>query len=64
MAECGISNSMHSRPLNDTVAQTGPGIPDDALLEGEEIAAPVDDATIERVREQLDQLSDAPAKPK
>lgn len=26
----GISNGPNSRPLDDTVAQTGPGIPDDA----------------------------------
>ena len=61
MAERGISDGTNSRPLNDTVAQTGPGIPDDALLEGEEIAPPVDDETVARVREQLDHLvEDAP----
>jgi len=30
----GISNGPNSRPLNDTVAQTGPGIPDDATATG------------------------------
>lgn len=27
----GISNGTNSRPLNDTIAETGPGIPDDAV---------------------------------
>ncbi len=30
----GISNGPNSRPLDDTVAQTGPGIPDDAASPG------------------------------
>lgn len=63
MAQRGISNGPNSRPLDDTVAQTGPGIPDDALLPGEEIDPPVDDAVVERVREQLDQLGETPSKP-
>ncbi len=63
MAERGISNGTNSRPLNDTVAQTGPGIPDDALLPGEEIDPPVDDATVERVRDQLDQIGEKRSKP-
>ena len=63
MAQRGISNGTNSRPLNDTVAQTGPGIPDDALLEGEEIAPAVDDATVERVRDQLDQMGEKRSKP-
>jgi hypothetical protein len=63
MAGRGISNGPNSRPLDDTVAQTGPGIPDDALLEGEEIAPPVDDAVVERVRDQLDRMGEKPPKP-
>ncbi len=63
MAERGISNGANSRPLNDTVAQTGPGIPDDALLPGEEIDPPVDEATVERVRDQLDQIGEKRSKP-
>lgn len=31
----GISNGPNSRPLDDTVATTGPGLPDDALAQGE-----------------------------
>ncbi|HEX8388707.1 MAG TPA: hypothetical protein VF636_06795 [Sphingomonas sp.] len=63
MAQRGISNGTNSRPLDDTVAQTGPGIPDDALLPGEEIEPPVEDATVARVREQLDHLSEHGAEP-
>ena len=52
-AERGISNGPNSRPLDDTVAETGPGIADDAVLEGE--LAPGDlgadaDAQVERLR--------------
>ena len=63
MAERGISNGTNSRPLNDTVAQTGPGIPDDALLPGEELDAPVDEAVVERVRDQLDHMGEKRSKP-
>ena len=31
----GISNGTNSRPLNDTIAETGPGIADDARADGE-----------------------------
>lgn len=31
----GISTGPNSRPLDDTVGETGPGIPDDAVMEGE-----------------------------
>ena len=38
----GIDNGANSRPLNDTVAQTGPGIPDDAASEGYDPVAEAD----------------------
>ena len=41
----GADTGPNSRPLNDTVAQTGPGIPDDAASEGYD---PVADAETER----------------
>ena len=63
MADRGNSTGTNSRPLDDTVAQTGPGIPDDALLPGEEIAPPIDDATVERVRDQLDHIGEKRSKP-
>lgn len=44
----GVSTGPNSRPLNDTVGETGPGIPDDAVLDGElapgEIGAGADEA--------------------
>jgi len=40
----GIDTGANSRPLNDTVAQSGPGIPDDAASEGYD---PVADAALE-----------------
>lgn len=42
--ERGISNGVNSRPLDDTIAGTGPGIADDALAPGEELLkAPTDE---------------------
>lgn len=40
----GIDTGPNSRPLNDTLAQSGPGIPDDAASEGYD---PVADAAVE-----------------
>lgn len=40
----GINTGPNSRPLNDTIAGTGPGIQDDALAPGEEMpTAPTDE---------------------
>ena len=36
----------NARPLNDTIAGTGPGIPDDALAPGEELPTPPTDAEV------------------
>ena len=35
MTARGGSNGPNSRPLDDTVGETGPGIPDDAVMDGE-----------------------------
>jgi hypothetical protein len=43
-----ISNGPNDRPLNETIADTGPGIPDEALAPGEELPEPPSD---EQVRE-------------
>ena len=44
----GISSGANARPLDDTMGETGPGIPDDAVLDGElgpgEIGAGADEA--------------------
>ncbi|WP_294393337.1 hypothetical protein [uncultured Sphingomonas sp.] len=45
----------NARPLNDTIAGTGPGIPDDALAPGEnELPQPPSDAEVEAVARALD----------
>ena len=44
----GVSTGPSGRPLNDTLAETGAGIPDDAVLDGElapgELGAGADEA--------------------
>ena len=35
MPDTATSNGTNARPLDDTIAGTGPGIPDDALMPGE-----------------------------
>ena len=46
-----ISNGPNDRPLNETIAGTGPGIPDDALGPGEELPeAPTDEQVDEAAR--------------
>jgi hypothetical protein len=42
------NGGINARPLNDTIAQTGPGIADDALAPGEELPDPVDEEQVER----------------
>ena len=37
-----ISTGPNDEPINETIAGTGPGIPDDALAPGEELAAASD----------------------
>ena len=44
----------NDRPLDETIAGTGPGIPDDALAPGEELPEPPSDEEVERVRRLLD----------
>jgi len=49
-----ISTGPNGRPINETIAGTGPGIPDDALLPGEELPEAPSDEEVERVAEKLD----------
>lgn len=49
----GASDGANSRPLTDTIAETGPGISDDAVLDGElgpEDLGPGAEAMIEGLR--------------
>ena len=43
----------NARPLNDTVAGTGPGIPDDARVPGEEIPQPPSEEEVNRTAERM-----------
>jgi hypothetical protein len=49
-----ISTGPNAEPLNETIAGTGPGIPDDSLAPGEEgLPEPPTDEEVERVAEGL-----------
>lgn len=43
----------NDRPLDETIAGTGPGIPDEALGPGEELPEPPSDEEVERVARAL-----------
>jgi hypothetical protein len=47
--------------VNETIAGTGPGIPDDALAPGEETPEPPTDEEVARVAERLGADQKAPA---
>ena len=44
----------NARLLGDTVAGTGPGIPDDALAPGEELPTPPSDEEVAKAARKLD----------
>jgi hypothetical protein len=46
-----ISTGPNEEPINETIAGTGPGIPDDALTPGEEL--PQADEEVQRIAEKL-----------
>ena len=43
-----ISTGPNERSVNETIAGTGPGIPDDALAPGEELPEPPSDEEVDR----------------
>ncbi len=50
-----ISTGPDEQPINETIAGTGPGIPDDALAPGEEeLPQPPSDEQVEKAAEALD----------
>jgi hypothetical protein len=49
-----ISTGPNEEPINETIAGTGPGIPDDALAPGEQFPQPPSDEQIEDAAEALD----------
>jgi hypothetical protein len=48
-----ISTGPNDRPLNETIAGIGPGIPDDALAPGEELPEPPSDEEVEKAANKL-----------
>ena len=48
-----ISTGPNDRPRNETIAGTGPGIPDDARGPGEQLPEPPSDEDVERAKAAL-----------
>jgi len=48
-----ISTGPNGEPLNESIAGTGPGIPDDALAPGEELPEAPSDEDVEKAAEAL-----------
>ena len=48
-----ISTGPNERPINETIAGTGPGIPDDALAPGEDLPEPPSDEYVRKAAEAL-----------
>jgi hypothetical protein len=48
-----ISTGPNEEPINETIAGTGPGIPDDALAPDEDLPEPPSDEEVERIAEKL-----------
>ena len=48
-----ISTGPNAEPIEETIAGTGPGIPDEALAPGEELPEPPTKEEIERATEAL-----------
>jgi hypothetical protein len=48
-----ISTGPNEEPINETIAGTGPGIPDDALAPGEELPEPPSDEQVKKTAEAL-----------
>ena len=48
-----ISTGPNEEPVNETIAGTGPGIPDDALAPDEQLPDPPTDEEVEAMAEKL-----------
>jgi hypothetical protein len=48
-----ITDGVNERAINESLAGTGPGIPDDALAPGEELLTPPTDEEVARVARAL-----------
>ncbi|WP_129791880.1 hypothetical protein [Sphingosinicella sp. CPCC 101087] len=49
-----ISTGPNESPINESIAGTAPGIPDDALAPGEELPEPPSDEEVERAKKALE----------
>jgi hypothetical protein len=48
-----ITTGPNERAINETIAGTGPGIPDDARARGEDLPEPPSDEEVERIARKL-----------
>ena len=48
-----VSTGPNDRPLNETIAGTGPGIPDEALIPGKDLPEPPSETEEKRIRQRL-----------
>jgi hypothetical protein len=48
-----ISTGPNERAINETIAGTGPGIPDEARSAGQELPEPPSDEEVQRVARQM-----------
>ena len=48
-----ISTGPNEEPINETIAGTGPGIPDEALAPGEQLFRAPSDEEVERIAKKL-----------
>lgn len=53
MSKDARNGGTNARPLNDTIAGTGPGIPDEALAPGEEMPEMPDEEEAQRIARKL-----------
>ena len=49
-----LSTGPNERPINESIAGTGPGVPDDALAPGAELPEAPSDEQVERIARALD----------
>lgn len=62
--EDGFTGGMNARPLRDTIAGVGPGIPDDALAPGEEeLPEPPSEEEVRRAAKKLGAPEEEPFAP-
>jgi len=48
-----ITDGANERAIDESLAGTGPGIPDEALIEGQDLPEPPSDAEVARIAEKL-----------